>query len=114
MGILGAIVLSQALLMVTIQPEVPQGGAVRTQLVGGHPLGGEALFPQQLAHELDGRAAISPALKQHVEDLAFVVDRAPEIHPFADDPDHHLVEMPGMARPRTALPQPSSNHGAEF
>jgi hypothetical protein len=43
--------------------------------------------PQQLAHELDGRAAVSPALKQHVEDLAFVVDRAPEKHTFAGDPE---------------------------
>ena len=63
--------------MVTTEPEVPQGGAVGTQLIGGHPLGREALFPQQLAHELDGRATVSPALKQYVEDFAFVVDRAP-------------------------------------
>jgi hypothetical protein len=49
------------------------------------------LFPQQLAHQLDGRSTVSPALKQHVEDLAFVVDRAPEIYPLAGDPDHHLV-----------------------
>ena len=73
MGILGPIVLSQALLMITAEPEVPKGGAVRTQLVGGHPLWREAVF----SYELDGRAAVSPALKQHVEDLAFVVDRAP-------------------------------------
>src|SRR5258708_18422982 len=80
--------------MVTTEPEVPQGGAVRTQLVGGHPLRREAAFSQQLAHQLDGRAAVSPALKQHVEDLAFMVDRAPEIHPPSGDPDHHLVEVP--------------------
>jgi hypothetical protein len=35
-------------------------------------------------------------------------------HTFAGDPDHDLVEMPVIARPRTALPQLSSNHGAEF
>ena len=64
--------------MVTAEAEVPQGGAVRTQLIGGHPLGREALFPQQLAHQLDGRATVSPALKRTVENLAFVVDRAPE------------------------------------
>jgi hypothetical protein len=27
---------------------------------------------------------------------------------------HHLVEMPAIARPRTAQPQPWSNHRAEF
>src|ERR1700681_1559690 len=99
--------------MMTAEAEVPQRGAVRAQLVGGHPLGREALFPQQLARELDGRAAVSPALKQHVEDLAFMVNRAPEIHPLASDPDHHLVEVPAIARPRTALPQPSRNHRSE-
>jgi len=30
-----------------------------------------------LAHELDGRAPVSPALNQDVEDLAFVIDGAP-------------------------------------
>src|SRR5260370_37104891 len=99
--------------MMTAEAEVPQRGAVRTQLVGGHPLRREALFSHQLAHQLDGRAAVSPALKQHVEDLAFMVDRAPEIHPLAGDPDYHFVEVPAIARPRTALPQPSSNHRAE-
>jgi hypothetical protein len=64
--------------MVTTESEVPQGGAIRTKLISGHPLGREALFPQQLAHELDGRATVSPALKQYIEDLAFVVDRAPD------------------------------------
>src|SRR5215204_7351606 len=59
-------------------------------------------------------AAVSPALKQHVEDLAFVIDRAPEVHPFARHPEHHLVEVPAIARPRTALPQPSRDYRAEF
>ena len=43
-----------------------------------------------------------------------MVDRAPEIHPLAGDPDHHLVEVPAIARPRTAQPQPSSNYTAKF
>jgi hypothetical protein len=33
-----------------------------------------------------------------------VVDRPPQIHPLAGDPDDHLVEMPAIARPRTAPP----------
>src|SRR5260221_5903527 len=100
--------------MVTAEPEMPEGGAVRAQLVGRPPLWCEALFAQQLAHQIYGRAAVSAALKQHVEDLAFVIDRAPEVHPFAGDPHHHLVEVPAIARPRTALPQPSRDHRAEF
>jgi hypothetical protein len=45
---------------------------------------------------------VAPALNQHVKDLALVVDGAPQIHPLAGDPHHHLVEMPAIARPRTA------------
>src|SRR5438309_714761 len=85
--------------MVTAEPEVPKGGAVRAQLVGGHRLWREALFSQQLAHQLEGRAAVPPALKQHVEDLAFMVDRAPEIHPPSGDPDDYLIEVSAAARP---------------
>src|SRR6266446_6473287 len=100
--------------MVTAEPEVPKGGAVRAQLVGGHRLRREAVFSQQLAHQLDGRAAVSPALKQHVEDLAFMVDRAPEIHPPSGDPDHHLIEVPAIARPWTTLAKASRDHRSEF
>src|SRR5260370_32509013 len=100
--------------MMTAEPEVPKGGAVRTQLVGGHPLWREAVFSRHLAHELDRRAPVSPALKQNVQDLAFVVDRAPEIHPLASDPDDHLVEVPAIARPRTKLAKGSRNHRSEF
>ena len=100
--------------MVTLGLKVPESGTVRLQLIGGHPPRHKTLRSYQLAHELDGRASISPALKQHVPDLAFVVDRAPEIHVVAGDPDHHLVEVLVIARPRTALSQPSRNHRAEF
>jgi hypothetical protein len=34
--------------------------------------------------------AVAP-LEQHVEDLALVIDGAPEVHPLAGDLDHHLV-----------------------
>jgi hypothetical protein len=43
------------------------------------------------------------ALNQHVEDLTLMIDGAPEVHPLARDPDHHLVQMPSVARPRTTL-----------
>src|SRR5438128_5585681 len=33
---------------------------------------------------------------------------------LAGDPDHHLVEMPAIARPRTAAPQPSCDNRPEF
>ena len=44
------------------------------------------------------RPTIGPALDQHVEDLALVVDGSPEVHPLASNPDYHLVEVPASAR----------------
>jgi len=48
------------------------------------------------------RPIITPALSQHIEDLALMVDGTPQIHPLAGDPHQHLVEMPAIARPWTA------------
>src|SRR5271169_3547278 len=55
MRILRPIVFSQALLMVAGKSEMPEGSAVGAQFVGRHPGRREALFAEQLAHQLDGR-----------------------------------------------------------
>ncbi len=112
--VLGPIVLPKSLLMVARQPDVPEGGTVGAQLIGYHHLWREALFAEQLAHQLDGRAPVSPALNQHIKDLALVIDRPPEIHPLTGDPDGHLVERPAIARPRTAPPEPSCDDRSKF
>ena len=41
---------------------------------------------------------------QHVENLAFVVDGTPEVHPLAGDPNNHLVQVPSIARAGTPPP----------
>src|SRR6202035_2318521 len=108
MRILRPIVLSQALLMVAGKSEMPKGSAVGAQLVGRHPRRREALFAQQLAHQLDGCRPGSTTLDQDLKALAFVVDGTPQIHVLACDPDDHFVEMPTIARPGTAPPQTPS------
>jgi hypothetical protein len=60
--------------MVAGKSEMPKGSAVGAQLVGRHPRRREALFAQQLAHQLDGRRPVSTTLDQDLKDLAFVVD----------------------------------------
>jgi hypothetical protein len=56
----------------------------------------------RLAHQPQ-RPSIAPTLNQYVEDLALVIDGTAQIHPLAGDPNHHLVEVPAIPRPRTAL-----------
>jgi hypothetical protein len=46
---------------------------------------------EQLAHQSQGRPGVASALNKHFEDLTFVVNGTPEVHPLAGDPDHHFV-----------------------
>ena len=91
-----------------------EGSAVRAQLVSRHRLRRETLLAGQLAHELDGCAFVPSALNEDFENLAFMIDRAPQVQMLAGDPDEHFVEMPAIARPRTAPPQPSCDNRPEF
>ena len=75
-----------------------EGSAVRAQLVSRHRLRRETLLAGQLAHELDGCAFVPSALNEDFENLAFMIDRAPQVHILANDPDDHFVEMPAIAR----------------
>jgi hypothetical protein len=49
--------------------------------------GRETQFAEQLAHQSQRRVLVAPALDQHVEDLTFMVDGAPEVHPPAGNAD---------------------------
>jgi hypothetical protein len=44
------------------------------------------LLLEKLTHQFQRRPAVAPALYQHVEDLALMVDGTPEIHPRTADP----------------------------
>ena len=82
MRVFGSIVLPQSLLMRAVQSQTQKRAGVRTQLVGDQQLGSEALLLEQLAHQSQRRPSVAPTLDQHVEDLAFVVDGTPQIHPL--------------------------------
>ena len=100
--------------MMAGKPEIAEGSAVGAQLVGRDPRRREALFTQQFAHQPDGRRPVSTTLDQDLEDLALVIDGTPQIHLLACDPDNRFVEMPGIARSRTALSQASRDRRSEF
>ncbi len=61
---------------------------------------------QEFLHQLERHLTVSPWLDQDVEDLAFAVDRTPDVQLSAVDGDKHFVEMPphvGRGRPRLSL-----------
>jgi hypothetical protein len=101
MRILSPIVPAQALLVASRQPHLPHGGAVGAQFVGHQHAGREALFLEQLAHQLERCRHVAPPLHQEIENFAFIVDCAPEPEFPSRNRDDHFVEMPPRRWPRT-------------
>src|SRR5271166_5049046 len=102
MRILSPIVLPQALLMASRHSHLGLNRAVRAQFVGHQHIRREALFLEQLAHQFQGCSLVAPSLHQEIENLAFIVDRAPEPEPPARNRHGHLVETPCMDAPARA------------
>ena len=99
---------AQPLLMARRQSDLRPCRAVRAQLVGHQNIGGEALFLEQLAHQFHRCGFIAPPLHEQVENLAFVVKRAPQPELPARNHHGHLVEMPTRCWPRASTAKFSS------
>jgi hypothetical protein len=90
MGVFGAIVLSEAPIVRAGEAQLPESRAI-AQRIGDEQLRCETLFLEQLAHQSECRLRIAPTLNKHIENLALVVDGAPQVHPLPGDPDDDLV-----------------------
>jgi hypothetical protein len=60
---------------------------------------------QQLPEEAFRRVAISPRLHEDVEDVAIVIDRAPQILLVPLNGDEQLVQIPRVAQASLSVPQ---------
>jgi hypothetical protein len=82
--------------------QAPVGGAVAAQFVGDqHP--GHLLQPgEQLAEEPGRSLRVAPGGDQNVQDIAVLVDRAPQVVGLTCDLDEDLVEMPLVPGTRPA------------
>jgi hypothetical protein len=100
--------------MATGQSQTSERAGGGAQLVGDENFRHESLLLEQLAHQPQRRPSVASALDEHIEDLALVIDGAPQIQPLAGDAHYHLVQMPAIVRPRTALTKPSCDDGTEF
>jgi hypothetical protein len=88
--------------------------AVRAQLVGYQRVGGEALLLKQLVHQFHCCGFIAPSLHEQVENLAFVVNRAPQPEMPARDRHGHLIEMPPRGWPRASTAKFSGEQRPEL
>ena len=60
-------------------PKITRGGVVRSQIARDQILRQEAIFLQELAHQLQCRGLIPLGLDQDIQNLSFAVDGAPKI-----------------------------------
>src|SRR5437764_14658130 len=100
--------------MTAAEAKMPKRGSVRAQLVGCQQFRREAVLPEQLAHQPECRVLVAAALHQHIENLALVIDGAPQVHPLAGDANHHLIEVPPVARSWAAPSKPAGKPGPEL
>src|SRR5580692_8469585 len=84
------------------------------KLVGHQNIGCEALFLEQLAHQFHGCGLVAPSLHKQVENLTFVVNRAPQPKLPARNHHGHLVEMPLRRWPRASTAKFSSEQWPEL
>jgi hypothetical protein len=114
MRVLGPIVLAQALFMASAQSHFRLCRPIRAQLVGHQHLRREALFLEQLADQCHRCSLFAPTLHKQIENLAFVVDRAPQPELPAANNHSHLVEMPPRGWPRASTAKFSGEHRPEL
>ena len=88
--------------------------AVGQQAIGRDLFRLNGLVAQQAPQQCQRRFRIPSSLNDEVENFAFVIDGAPQIHPSATDPADHFVKMPAWRRRRPAPLQPSSDQRSEL
>jgi hypothetical protein len=76
-GLFGEIIFFEAPIVTAGEAQLPERRAVGAQLIGDQQLRCKALFLEQFAPQPERRVRIAPTLREHVEDLALVVDGAP-------------------------------------
>src|SRR5208337_1878468 len=109
-----SVVLPSPPFVPAFDPEVPGRGAVRSQVVGDQSLRNEGIPLQKLAHQFQRGVLVSLGLDQHIEDLAFGVDRPPKVNHSAVDFQIDLVEVPSRMRLQTTLSQVGCDHRSEM
>ena len=72
------------------------------------------MFLKQLAHQFHGCSLVAPSLHKEVENLAFVVNRAPQPELPARNRHGHLIEMPSRRWPRASTAKFSGEQWPEL
>ena len=98
--ILDAVVLSEPARPVQVpQIQLIQSCSVPRQTVGRDRLRLDRLVVYEVPQKSDRSLCVPSSLDHKVEDLAFVVNGPPKVHPLAANPADHLVQVPAWSSP---------------
>src|SRR3954453_23061140 len=97
MRILRPVVEALVLAVLDARHDLPLGGSRAFQLVGDQHTRRPALLLPQLAQQALGGLLVAPALDKNIENVAFLVDRAPQPMLCAGDGDDDLIQVPFVA-----------------
>jgi len=84
--------------------DFPSGCVAGSELIGDHDTRCDALAPQQLSHQLQGRRLVPAALDQSVENITISIYGPPQPVFSALDSNDHFVEMSFVGKTSPALP----------
>ncbi len=78
-------------------------GPIAAELVCDDQVRDVLAAPEQLVEELLGRGFLPAALHQNLQHVAFLVDRPPQLVRLLVDLEEDFIQVPLVARSRTAL-----------
>ena len=90
------------------------GDAITAQTVGDEAPGLVLQTLQQVLEEALGGCAVPAVLHENVEHDTMLIHRPPQIVQHTSDADEHLVQVPRVARLRSASAQPPGEVGTEL
>jgi len=102
-----SVVLILARSMLDRGENIAMGGRIAFEFVGDQLPWRSSLFLQDLAEELLGGSSITFFCYKNVENIAILIDGAPQIHLLSLDFDENFVDIPDVPQ-STLLPSESS------
>ncbi len=77
-----------------VETQITKCSTVRLQLIRHDPDWPNALAPEKLSHEFQCSPLVSALLNQDVENFAFTIHGAPQVHLLAADIHENFVDVP--------------------
>jgi hypothetical protein len=96
------------------QTQFPKCRRIRAQFIGDNLIRKVSLFFQEFPYKFKGCALVPARLGQDLQNLTFIVNCAPQIHPLATNSNKDLIKMPGSRRLNSAGSDVGGNRRTEF